>query len=121
MNRKILVVEDELPIAKALDLKLTHSGFIVTVTHDGNEAIEILKKYRFDLVILDLMMPKMNGFEVLAEMKKIGCNVPTLVASNLSLSEDIQKVKELGAIDYFIKSNTSLSELVEKIEGIFKK
>lgn len=118
--KKILVIEDERPIAKALELKLTNSGYDVIVRFDGRSGMDELSKQVFDLIILDLMMPKMNGFQVLTEMNALGIKIPTLVASNLSISEDIRKVKELGATDYFIKSNTPLTTLIQKIKDILQ-
>lgn len=116
--KKILIAEDERAMAKALELKLTHSGYEVMVVGDGEAAVEALKAQKFDLLILDIMMPKMNGFQVLEFIQKNGIKVAVFVASNLSMSKDVGKVKELGALDYFIKADTPLSEIVEKIRKI---
>lgn len=116
-QKRILVVEDEKPIAKALELKLTHSGFDVTVAGDGENALEISLHRNFDLILLDLIMPKMDGFEVLTKLKERHSNIPIIVTSNLGQKEDMEKVKELGAIEYFVKSNTPIATIVNYIKN----
>lgn len=117
-NKKILVTEDDKPLAKALELKLSHSGFDVTVAYDGDAAIELLKKEKFDLAILDLMLPKKNGFQILEELQSQKIKIPVIVLSNLSQQEDLKRVKELGATDYFVKSNTPINNVVEQVNKI---
>lgn len=114
--KKILIVDDEKPLIRALELKFTNAGFEVMVAMDGEEALELLSKEKFDMVILDLVMPKKDGFEVLSELKAKGNKVPVIVLSNLSQEEDIKRVRELGAIDYLIKPETSIFELVSKVK-----
>lgn len=122
MNKKIMVLiaEDERPIANALSLKLSHEGFEVKTVYNGREALDSLEKENFDLLILDLMMPEVSGFEVLSKMKEKGIKVPVFISSNLSQTEDVNKTKELGAIDFFVKSDTPVSEIVSKIKKYFK-
>jgi DNA-binding response OmpR family regulator len=115
-QKTILVVDDEKPLAKALELKLAKSGFTVKVAFNGEEAIAILTKENIDLVLLDLVMPKVDGFAVLTEMKKLDKHIPIIVTSNLSQEEDVKKAKELGALDYLVKSDTSLSFIVNYIQ-----
>jgi OmpR family response regulator RpaB len=117
-QKSILIAEDEKAIAKALQLKLEHEGYLVIVTNNGNEALESMKHNRFNLAILDLMMPELDGFGVLEEMKKTGDHTPTIVASNLSQDADVEKAKSLGVTDYYVKSNTSLAQIVENIKKI---
>lgn len=118
--KRILIAEDEKPISKAMELKLVHSGFEARTVFDGEEALEALAKENFDLVVLDLIMPKRDGFSTLEEMKKRGIKVPVVISSNLSQEEDLQKAKDLGAIDFFIKSNTPINEIVESIKKYLK-
>ena len=115
-NKTILVVDDEKPLARALELKLSKSGFDVLVANDGKEALELLEKNHIDFVLLDLVMPNVDGFEVLSELKAQEKSLPIIVTSNLSQKEDIDKAKELGALEYFIKSNTPLSQIVDYIK-----
>ena len=114
--KKILVAEDEKSLSKALQLKLTHAGFEVKQAFDGEEAQKALKDDTFDFMLLDLMMPKVNGFDVLKFIKDNKIKTPVVVLSNLGQGEDMQKVKDLGALDYFVKSNTSLADIVSYIE-----
>lgn len=116
--KKILVAEDEKAISKALILKLNHAGFDATPAYDGEEAVAALTKGKYDLVLLDLMMPKMDGFSVLAAMQTQDIKVPVIVTSNLGQEEDIKKAKDLGAKDYFVKSDTALAEIVDKIKNL---
>lgn len=115
-KKRILIVEDEKPMARALQLKLEHTGFEVDVTFDGEAGLDALDKERYDLVILDLVMPKMDGFKVLAALKERKNATPVIVISNLGQEEDIRRAKELGAREYFVKSNTSLADIIKHIK-----
>ena len=115
---RILVAEDEKPMSRALELKLQKSGFETRAAYDGEEALTLLGKEEFDLILLDLMMPKKDGFGVLTEMKKRGIKTPVIVSTNLSQSEDMARVAELGAKDYFIKSDTPINEVVQHIKDV---
>ncbi len=121
-NFKILIVEDEKPIARALELKLNKEGLETRIVLDGAEAIDSLIKEKFDIVLLDLVMPKVDGFKVLEEINKRNIKTKVLVLSNLSQKEDLIKAKEeLGAYDYFVKSDTSISDIVKYIKKALKK
>lgn len=121
MPKKILIAEDEKPMARALELKLTNFGFIAKSVYDGKEALAEIKKNKYDLLLLDLMMPVIDGFEVLEELKRQKNKLKVIVSSNLGQSEDINRVKKLGAVDYFIKSDTSISEVIEHVKKALKK
>ena len=120
ISKRILVIEDEKPMAHALELKLTHAGFSVQSIGNGEEGLALMEKEKFDLVLLDLVMPKMDGFGVLEEMKKKGIETPVMVQSNLAQEEDESRVKALGAKEFFIKSNTPIAEIVERIKNFLK-
>src|SRR3989339_1708751 len=117
LSKRILIAEDEKPMASALGLKLTSAGFEITLVYDGEAAVEAAKKTPFDLIILDLVMPVKDGFYVLEELKRLKIATKVIVSSNLSQEEDIKRAKELGASDYFIKSDTPLAEIVEKVKA----
>jgi two-component system alkaline phosphatase synthesis response regulator PhoP len=121
MKKRVLVVDDERPLANALDLKLSHEGFNVKAVYSGAEAVEALKSDYFDLVLLDLMMPQQDGFYVLDQIRQLNLHVVVIVSSNLSQKEDITKATSLGAVDYFVKSDTNLSDLVVKIKKYLDK
>lgn len=114
--KKILIVEDERLIAKPLAMKLQFSGFEVKNAYDGEEALLMMKNESFDLILLDLMMPKVDGFKVLAEMKRVGNLTPVIVASNLDQEADVSRVLELGVTSYYVKTNTSLDEIVDSVK-----
>ncbi len=115
-QKKILIAEDEKPMANALGLKLSSVGYETTLVYDGEAAMAAVKDSSFDLILLDLVMPKKDGFFVLAELRKLKISTPVIVSSNLSQEEDIKRAKNLGAADYFIKSDTTLAEIVEKVK-----
>ena len=119
-NKKILIGEDEQPLAKALTYKLKKAGFDVSVVFNGEEVIKFIEKNKTDLIILDLVMPKKDGFSVLTEMKEKNIKIPVIVASNLGQQKDIEEAKALGAVDYIIKSDTQLGEIVDRINKFLK-
>jgi len=115
----ILIVEDEEFLVRALKDNLEAEGCSVDTAANGELAMEQIKKRRPDLILLDLLMPKKDGFYVLAEVKK---NpewrlVPTIVLSNLGGDADIKKALEMGADDYFVKSQHPIEEVIEKIKA----
>ena len=101
--KKLLLAEDERTIARALKLKLELSGFEVITATNGEDALTILKEQKIDLLLLDIMMPKVDGFSVMEEMKKMKNKTPIIVLSNLSQEDDIKRAQDLGAIDFFVK------------------
>ncbi|MEK7123945.1 MAG: response regulator [Patescibacteria group bacterium] len=120
-EKKILIVEDEKPMVLALELKLKNAGFKTKTASNGEEALETLSKEKFDLILLDLVLPEKNGFAVLAEMRGRGDETPVIVLSNLGQKEDIKRTKELGAANYFVKAETSITEIVGHIKNVFAK
>ncbi|MFA6429174.1 MAG: response regulator [Patescibacteria group bacterium] len=118
-KKKILVTEDEKPLAKALELKLLREGYDVTVAHDGEQALSLLEHEKFDLVLLDLVMPKIDGFGVLTALQDRKSKTPVIVLTNLAQAEDVKRIHELGAKEYFIKSDIPLVELVQRIKTFF--
>ena len=118
--KKILVVEDDNFLANAYRIKLQKVGFEVVVADDGDQALEKIKSENFDLVILDLIIPKIDGFGVLTEIRSQEKykKLPILVASNLGQTEDLNRALKLGANDFVVKSDTSLDILIEKIKKL---
>ena len=113
-TKRILIIEDERAMARALQLKLQHAGFEAETAENGEEGLSLLEKSAYNLVLLDLVMPKMDGFAVLEAMKANGVNVPVIILSNLSQAEDEKRARDLGAKDFFIKSNTPIADIVGK-------
>lgn len=116
--KKVLIVEDERPLSHALELKLQHEGFVVSVAANGRECLEQVHSQKFDVVLLDLIMPEVDGFQVLEELKHLPDAPAVFVLSNLSQREDEERVLELGAKKFFIKSDTSLTTIVEEVKQV---
>ncbi len=117
-SNHILIIEDEKPLSKALELKLTKEGYETSIAVDGAEAVELLKTQEYALAILDLVMPRFDGFHFLEYVHENKIPIKVIVLSNLSQTEDVKKAKNFGAEDYYIKSNTPIVELVDKIKKI---
>lgn len=116
----LLVAEDDQFYANLYRTKLEKEGFGVLVAQNGRETLEILRKSNPDLIILDLVMPEMDGFEVLKKLReeKDIQNVPVIILSNLGQPEDIERAKQLGVFKYIIKSNVSIHQMVESVEEV---
>jgi len=119
-NKKILLVEDERAISKALETKLNLSGYEIEIANNGIEALAKLREKKFDLLLLDIMMPKMDGFTLMEEMKKAKIKIPIIILTNLSQEEDAERAKSYGVSGFLMKSNTPLKEIVEQINKFFK-
>ncbi len=113
--KKILIIEDDKAMANALEIKLARAGFAVKSAGNGEDGLAILKKEDFSLVLLDLIMPKLDGFDVLEKLKEKGRKTPVIVLSNLSHPDDERRARELGAVDFLIKSNTPIAIIIERI------
>lgn len=117
-KKKVLVVEDDQFLVKAYEIKLKKEGIEVWVARDGNEAISFLEREKPNIVLLDLMLPGINGFDVLLAIRKNEKwkDVPVIILSNLGQDQDMQRGKELGASEYLVKANTKISDIVEKVK-----
>jgi CheY-like chemotaxis protein len=123
MAKRILLVEDDPYQRKAEEALLRLRGYDVVIAVDGAEALERLTKpERPDLIVLDLIMPKLSGFEVLKRIKAApGTSaIPVIVLSNLSQESDRRQVLDAGAVEYLVKANMTLKEVVERIEAVLK-
>lgn len=118
---KILLIEDEPDLIDLFSTSLTNAGFQVEIMKDGTNALDTVKKIKPDLVLLDLIMPKKDGYEVLKEIKCDKATSKTLiyVFSNLTQKDEIDKAMKLGAKDYLVKSDYTPSKLIDKINEIF--
>src|SRR5580698_5903541 len=113
-KKRILLAEDEKSLSKAMELKLTHAGFEVVAVSNGEEVLSALKDGKFNIIVMDLIMPKMDGFATLQALKDQGNTTPIVVTSNLGQEEDIKRAKSLGAVEYLVKSNTPIAEIVQQ-------
>jgi DNA-binding response OmpR family regulator len=116
MKKKIFFAEDEVTMRETLKDAFKDEGFEVETASDGEEAVEKIKKDKFDLILLDIILPKKDGFEVLEKIKKEKIKTPVILLTNLSGTEDVQKALALGAKNYLVKSNYKLKEIVNKIK-----
>ena len=119
-KKKILLVEDDSFLADIYKTSIENSGIEVTYAKDGAEAIKEMIERQFDLIVLDLLLPKMDGFEILKKAKENirFLNTPIIVLSNLTGEDDIEKALSLGAKDYFIKTRFEPKDIVKKIKTI---
>lgn len=116
MPKNVLIAEDDPFMSKMYRLHLQEGEMDVRIAVDGKETIDAIEKQKPDLLLLDLLMPNVDGFEVLNHIKAKGYKFPIIVLSNLSQEIDQQKCKELGVSDYFVKSDMDLEDLEEKIK-----
>jgi DNA-binding response OmpR family regulator len=118
---RVLIIEDDRFLLKILMMKFQAEGFDVRGAADGEGGLRQMLEVPPDLVLLDLILPQMNGFEVLAEMKTHSQtrDIPVVVLSNLGQDEDIRRVLDLGALEFLVKSNLSIMEVVAKVKEVF--
>ncbi|MFA6521578.1 MAG: response regulator [Candidatus Gracilibacteria bacterium] len=118
----ILIAEDDVNLSEILKTNLVSLGYSVLSAHDGEEAEKLIFANSPDLSLLDIMMPKKSGIEVLEAMKNNPAtkDLAAMMLSNLGQKADLDKCKELGAKDYLIKANVSLSDIVKKIDEYLK-
>lgn len=119
--KKIALIEDDVSIREMYKMKLEMEGYNVICAENGKEALELIKKEKPDLILLDILMPKKDGFEVLKELKNSQDDdiksIPVIMLTNLSNKEDISEASKLGAVDYVVKAKASPSEVVDKIKS----
>lgn len=121
MKHKILVVEDDETLREVYALKLSMEGFEVGTAADGLEGLEQAKQLSPDLIILDMMMPRMDGIEFLrVYSSESGGSAKVLVASNKTISQEIDEAKRLGASDYLVKSQITPDELVMQVRKLLE-
>lgn len=122
MAKKILIIEDDKFLMELISKKLTQEGYDISEATDGEEGIKKAQEEKPNLVLLDLILPGMNGFEVLSKIKEdpLLSKTPVIVISNLGQEEDVEKGFKLGATDYLIKAHFTPKEIVEKIRAILK-
>lgn len=115
-KKAILVLEDEDVLSRALRIALENEGFEVDVVSSGETAINRISESQFDFFLLDLVIPGIDGFEVLKKIRENNTKAPVFVLSNLSDDESKARAKQLGANAYFVKSETLLSEISSYIK-----
>jgi len=122
MPKNILIIEDDRFLRDLIVHKVTKEGFNVSVAVDGEEGIKKIKEEKPDLVLLDLILPSMDGFEVLSKIREDASlnSLPVIILSNLGQREDVEKGMKLGAVDYLIKAHFTPGEIIYKIRTHLK-
>ena len=120
--KTILFIEDEPTLQKAVGRFLEKEGYDVKTALDGESGLDMIKKIKPNLVLLDLILPKKDGFEVLTELKQDPetANIPVIVLTNLEGSDDVERALSLGATTYLVKANYNLNEVVQRIKETLK-
>ncbi|OGY25202.1 MAG: hypothetical protein A2Z11_01830 [Candidatus Woykebacteria bacterium RBG_16_43_9] len=124
MARKILLIEDDVFVSDIYARELKKSGYEVTVAEDGLEGIEATKTGKFDLILLDIMMPKKTGIDVLKEIKvptSQAKNTPVYLLTNLGQGSIIKQAIELGAQGYLLKARVLPSQVLQAVNDFFEK
>lgn len=123
VNKKVLVVEDDSLLQDMLAQQLGKDSWEVSYAKNGEQALELARSVRPDIILLDLMLPGVSGYDILADLKKDPDfnRIPVIILSNLGQQEDIDKGLQLGAADYMIKSNFTLDEVSAKMAALLQK
>lgn len=116
---KILLIEDDTFLSELLKYKLTSEGFEVTIATNQHESRHALGAQVVDLILLDILLPDMNGFDFLEELKKNPAylEIPVIIISNLGQGKDVERGLELGANEYILKAQVSPSQIVERVRA----
>jgi CheY-like chemotaxis protein len=117
INARVLLVEDDKFLRRACEASLKKRGFTVLTAIDGEEGLQQARTGSPDIILLDMLMPKVSGIEALETLKKDEqmCHIPVVILSNSSVEADVQRAKELGAIGYLVKASISLQELGDRV------
>jgi two-component system, OmpR family, phosphate regulon response regulator PhoB len=123
MDKSILIVEDDAFILDTITRRFKKDGFAILLAKDGEQVEEVLKDNLPNLILLDVLLPKMNGLEVLKKIKsdERTKGIPVVMFSNLGSPEDVKHAMELGATDYLVKANLSPNEVVNKVTNLLSK
>jgi len=115
-KKKILIVEDEEPMLRSLTDKFTEDGFDVLQARDGEEGLKAVTEDGIDLVLLDIILPKMDGMTMLKRMRKDNINTPVILLTNLDYSVGVAKAMESDVYDYLVKTDWTLDDVAEKVK-----
>ncbi len=117
--KTILFIEDESALQKAFEDILTGAGYELKSALDGEAGLRLAESEKPDLILLDITLPKLNGFEVLEKLKKNPetKEIPVIILTNLEKMEDVDKASELGAMTYLVKAQYKLEEIIEKVKS----
>ena len=122
MAETILIIEDDKFLRELIAQKLIKEGYEISEAVDGEEGLKKIKEEKPDLVLLDLILPEIDGFEVLTRIKEDPALslIPVIILSNLGQKEDVERGLKIGAVDYLIKAHFTPGEIIEKIKNALK-
>lgn len=122
-NPKILLIEDDAFMVELLVHELQKAGFVIEVAKSSEEGVKKFPEVRPDLILLDIVLPDESGFNTLRKIRRLprGPETGVIVLSNLAEGSDVEEAKRLGAVDYLVKANFSLDEIVEKIRAALRR
>lgn len=115
-QKQILLIEDDPIILRMYSTKLTNSGFLVKEAADGQSALDLIGSFRPDIILLDLMLPKVDGFGFLEKSKDVLSGIPVIILSNLSQESDKNRAKLYGAVDFLVKADITPQDVVNAIQ-----
>lgn len=120
--KKILIIEDDKFLRELIVRKLENEGLETAVAVDGSEGVKAVEEQKPDLILLDLLLPVMDGFEVLKKIKENPqtASVPVIILSNLGQRDDVEKGLSLGAVDFLIKAHFTPNEVIDKVRSYLK-
>ncbi len=120
---KILLIEDEEMLASMYETKFKNDGFEIDLSHDGEEGLAKAESTEYDVILLDVILPKLDGFSVLKKLRegKKNKKTPVFLLTNLGQEEDMKKGKEMGASGYLVKANFTPAQIISQIKEFFKK
>jgi len=120
MAKVILIIEDDRFLRELISQKLIREGYDVLEAVDGEEGVKKVKEGKPDIVLLDLILPGIDGFEVLSQVKKDDTvsKIPVIILSNLGQKEDVERGLNLGAVDYLIKAHFTPKEIIDKVKNV---
>lgn len=118
---KILIIDDDPFIMDMYVMKFRNEGYTIEVAKDGKEGLKKIEEFNPDVVLLDIVIPQMDGFSVLKEVKKSNNKVKIILLTNLGQKGDVERGMQLGAKDYIIKAHFTPSEVVQKVKEILQK
>ena len=122
MAKKILIIEDDKFLRELITRKLIQENFEISEAVDGEEGLKKIKEEKPALILLDLILPGIDGFEVLTKMKEDPglASIPVIILSNLGQREDVERGLKLGAVDYLVKAHFTPNEIIDKVGAVLK-
>lgn len=121
-NVHVMLVEDDVFLANIYKTKFDMEGFKISHADNGEKGLDDIKKKKPDVILLDILLPKMDGFAILEALKKDESvkNIPVILLTNLGQKDDVEKGLDMGAVDYLIKAHFKPSEVVQKVREVLK-